>query len=53
MTYKVVPIQELERQGHNAFRMAMIKFTRHRFFDMTIMTLIMLNTLVLAFNWYM
>ena len=53
MTYKVNPIQELEKQGHSAIRMAMIKFTRHRFFDMTIMALIMLNTLVLAFSWYM
>ena len=33
--------------------MAMIRFTKHRYFDMTIMILIMLNTLVLAFNWYM
>ena len=53
MTFSINPIQKLELQGHSYLRMQMIRFTSHRYFDMTIMALIMLNTLVLAFNWYM
>lgn len=48
----VQPKIRLETTG-NCLRDACIKFTTHKTFDMAIMIFIMLNTLVLAFNWYM
>lgn len=44
---------KLELQGHSWLRNKCILFTSHSWFDATIMTLILLNTFVLGFNWYM
>lgn len=53
MTFEVRPQVRLDLQGNSWIRTKCILFVSHKAFDMTIMILIILNTLVLAFNWYM
>ena len=53
LTFKIKPQVKLELQGHSALRNTAIRITSHRCFDLIIMLLILINTLVLAFNWYM
>jgi hypothetical protein len=53
MTFDVKPTVKMELQGHSWLRTKCIQFTSHKLFDLAIMVLIILNTLVLAFNWFM
>lgn len=53
MCHNIKPRKILEANGYGCLRDTSIRITEHKMFDFTIMIVILMNTFLMAFDWYM
>ena len=53
MCHNIKPKKILEANGYGCLRDNCIRITEHKGFDLTIMIVILMNTFLMAFDWYM